>query len=128
MALLGSEPVSAANLAAALGIGSGGGSLPSDFGRRPISVDNLKAVLESMGKPFDGPHVLFFSTYGEMSGTLLDPIENYRRYAVLTNDSPIFLTDVNDYGPVVNAAYTIRGTSFTTMVREGISCIIGFQD
>lgn len=127
MAASGNQPVSASNLAAALGIQTGG-SPPSDFGQRPVSVDNLRAVLESMGEPFDGPHVLFFSIYGEMSGTLLAPIEDYRRYAVLYNENTTFDTDFNNYRPVVSDAYTIRETSFTCMVASGVSCIIGFKD
>lgn len=75
MALLGSEPVSAANLAAALGIGSGGGSLPSDFGNRPVSVDNLKSVLEVFGRPDEA--VLFLDRAGVESGLLNDDLVNY---------------------------------------------------
>ena len=54
----GNEPVSSANLAAALGV-TGGGS--SETGSKPVSVDNLKAVLDAYGAAmpatvlYDGP-------------------------------------------------------------------------
>ena len=43
MAASGNQPVSAANLAAALGVSASG-----SIGSQPISVDNLKAVLDAM--------------------------------------------------------------------------------
>ena len=68
--LTGSEPVSASNLAAALGAG---GALSGDIGDRPISAANLKAALAAVG----GGVTCLYDGAASRSVTLANPIEEY---------------------------------------------------
>ena len=71
MAANGNQPVSAANLAAALGVSASG-----SIGSQPISVDNLKAALAASAGS-GAADILFQSQSGATSGTLSRPVEDY---------------------------------------------------
>ena len=113
MAVTGNEPVSAANLAAVLGSGSGSVLTGSD----PVSVDNLRAVLAALGVDilYDGP---------KASGTvqLLKSMEGYDYIAIETLSSG----ERDHYGMVCATPYSIAvgypqqylGNCFTTTTGE----------
>ena len=113
MAAQGNQPVSAANLAAALG--SGSGSVLT--GSEPVSVDNLRAVLAALGVDilYDGP---------KASGTvqLLKSMEGYDYIAIETLTSG----ERDYYGMVCATPYSIAvgypqkysGNCFTTTTGE----------
>ena len=112
--LTGNEPVSASNLAAALG--AGGGALSGDIGDRPVSAANLKAALAAVG----GGVTCLFDGTPAVSVTISDDVSNYRVILVIARMSfysttsiavwpfPPRLTEFD--GP--DTGYELRGSSF----------------
>ena len=150
MAASGNQPVSAANLAAALGVSASG-----SIGSQPISVDNLKAVLGAFGgqagmtvlydgeptssaqlsRPFfDGFDAWYAETveqrigvlYGVISKERLEYLGESRYFFPQSFDNP------EDYYQQFNIEthFTLSGDRMTLTVRSGdppVSRIIGIK-
>ena len=86
MAASGNQPVSAANLAAALGVSASG-----SIGSQPISVDNLKAALNALGV---GGMTVLYDGAPANSVTLSRPLEGFDAYYVESQFSGNFVYGV----------------------------------
>ena len=109
--------------------GRGGGSLPSDFGQRPICVDNLATVLEKMNTVDEV--VLFLDRAGAESGTLNDDISRYKQVMYLRNtpfSGETYLTTYMDVsgGSASDGLLSINGRSFRiNQLNYSVVLIIG---
>lgn len=111
MAAQGMQPVSAQNLAAAIGVERSGG-----IGGQPVSVDNLKAALAAVG----GGAACLYDGEPALTVTLSGDPDDYGLILVLTrymnNSTPVI--NAYPYPPELthftgpDTGYQLRGSSF----------------
>ena len=121
MAASGNQPVSASNLAAALGASAGSGLTGSE----PICVDNLRAVMQKAGDKKLVEYVICDNNSSQTASTSMDPSDFkllllYQDYTGIGTRyaDPIVVMNPEEGGKYVNGTYvTISGNSVSASLQ-----------